>query len=159
MCHSMPCLDASISFDMEVHHLLHISLCAASVLQEAHAVVEPRFYTRNSCPFVGSVKGHQSSSLQHEEQPGHEGPSDEERILLKAIASRQHGEDSSVASEPDVAHLLLEAAREANADLARDAETDANMLEVNLPSANLMTVISSDVCCKLAPEHGICMVT
>ena len=107
-----------------------------------------KVYTRHPCPFAGSAEGHQSSGLQHEEQPGHEGPSDEQRILRKAIASRQHGEDSSVASEPDVAHLLLEAAREANADLARDAETDANMLEVKLPSANLTTVTSSELCCK-----------
>ncbi len=51
-------------------------------------------------------------------------------MLADATASPEHGAGSSIACTPDVAHLLLEAAREANADLARDAETDANMLEV-----------------------------
>jgi len=51
-------------------------------------------------------------------------------MLADANASPEHGAGSSIACKPDVVHLLLEAAREANADLARDAETDANMLEV-----------------------------
>ena len=50
--------------------------------------------------------------------------------LLAGTAPSLEDLAGSVASEPDVAHLLLEAAREANLELARDAETDANMLEV-----------------------------
>ena len=145
----MSCIDASISIDTKAHiNQLHVSVGAASMLQEAHATGDLKLYTRHPCPFVGSVESHQSSGLQHEEQPDPDGPGAEQRILREAIASRQHGEDSSVASEPDVAHLLLEAAREANADLARDAETDANMLEVKLPSANLTTATSCELCCQ-----------
>lgn len=60
-----------------------------------------------------------------------------QQLLAGASAESEHGMESSVASEPDVAHLLLEAAREANADLAQDAETDANMLAVcQMPSCS-----------------------
>ena len=52
-----------------------------------------------------------------------------QHLLAGAAPSPEMLADSA-AGEPDVAHLLLEAAREANLELARDAETDANMLEV-----------------------------
>ena len=63
--------------------------------------------------------------MPHEEQSAHDMPD-----MVRQLLEPEPGMDSSIVSEPDVAHLLLEAAREANADLARDAETDANMLEV-----------------------------
>ena len=52
-----------------------------------------------------------------------------QHLLAGAAPSPERLADSA-ASDPDVAHLLLEAAMEANLELARDAETDANMLEV-----------------------------
>ena len=83
---------------------------------------------------AGEAGGSSKSRTPHEEQAAHETPDIVRQLLAGASAAPEHGMDSSIASEPDVAHLLLEAAREANADLARDAETDANMLEVSWES-------------------------
>ncbi len=84
---------------------------------------------------AGKAKDKQDSRTQLEESFAHDMPDEVRQLLAGAAAESEHGMDSSMASEPDVAHLLLEAAREANADLARDAETDANMLEVSpIPS-------------------------
>ena len=80
---------------------------------------------------AGKAKGEPDSSTPLEDPFAHDLPDEVRQLLADATAESKHGMDSSVATEPDVAHLLLEAAREANADLARDAETDANMLEVS----------------------------
>ncbi len=80
---------------------------------------------------AGKARDKPDSRTPLEELSTDDMPDEVRQPLAAAAADSEHGMDSSVASEPDVAHLLLEAAREANADLAHDAETDANMLEVS----------------------------
>lgn len=65
-------------------------------------------------------------------------------MLAEVTVSGEHG-GSSTARQPDVAHLLMEAARKANMELARDAETDASMLEVQ--AAHMLP-------CLLHTAHG-----
>ena len=95
--------------------------------------VHPFLAASDTCPPPGDAGGKLKTRVppEEDEEPSADTLPDEVRQLLAdATAEIEHGRGISVASEPDVAHLLLEAAREANADLARDAETDANMLEV-----------------------------
>ena len=76
-----------------------------------------------------AAQGARDDSLEAPTQPS-EGLSAELHRLLASAAPSPERLAGSAASEPDVAHLLLEAAREANLELVHDAETDANMLEV-----------------------------
>ena len=80
---------------------------------------------------TGAAQGTPDDSPEEATQAREGLPADLQHLLAGAPPSPDRLADSA-AGDPDVAHLLLEAAMEANLELARDAETDASMLEVQL---------------------------
>lgn len=80
---------------------------------------------------TGAARGPPDDSQEEATQAPERLPADVQHLLAGAAPSPERLADSA-ASDPDVAHLLLEAAMEANLELKRDAETDASMLEVQL---------------------------